>query len=190
MKTIKIFLAFFIMQLNCMCAQTIVDLDSRNGDSVAGTYYQDTQYKLNQFEGTWLYDDGTHYIKLVLVKKVQMAIKNYFEDYLVGEFQYKLNGIEIINTLNNLNTNYVNPRKYGICGNHFWTNHTPFDDYTTENFRLNTRIMENSCLSEIDIRTLMLNGQPAIQIFKRKPMEVPQACYPVIPGGFYYLIKQ
>jgi hypothetical protein len=45
-------------------------------------------------------------------------------------------------------------------------------------------------LSEIDIRTLMLNGQPAIQIFKRKPMEVPQACYPVIPGGFYYLIKQ
>lgn len=189
MKTIKLAIMLFILQMNCIFGQ-VVDLDDRNGDRISGTYHKDTQNKLNQFEGTWLYDDGTHYIKFVLVKKYQMPIENYFEDYLVGEFQYKLNGVEIINTLNNLNTNYSNLRKYNICGNHFWYNHTPFDEYTTDNFRLKTRIFENDCLSHIDIRTLTLNGQQAIQIFKRKPLQPGQVCNPVIPGGYYYLIKQ
>lgn len=190
MKTIKIFLAFFIMQLNCIYAQTIVDLNDRNGNRFSNTYYKDTQNKLNQFEGTWLYDDGVYYIKLVFIKKVQVPVDDYFEDILIGEFQYKINGVEIINTLGNLNSVFPNIHMYGIYGNHFWNNHTPFDEYTTDNFRLKTTINENSCLSHIDIRTLNLSGQQAIQIFKRKPLTLGQACNSLIPGGFYYLMKQ
>ena len=40
------------------------------------------------------------------------------------------------------------------------------------------------------MRTLTLNGQPTIQVKKGKPFEQPQDCNPVIPNGFYYLIKQ
>jgi hypothetical protein len=190
MKTIFKILVILVLNITFVEAQTIVDLNDRPLNRIAGTYYQDTQYKLNQFEGTWLYDDGTHYIKLVLVKKIQVPVGNYFEDILIGEFQYKLNGTEIINTLSNLNDTLPNIYFHGIDGNYFWTNHTPFDEYTTDNFRLGVDINENDCMSEIDIRTLILNGQPAIQIFKRKPLGIGQACNPVIPGGFYYLIKQ
>lgn len=190
MRTINLFLAFFIMQLNCMCAQTIVDIDNRLGEHNSNTYYKDVQNKLNQFEGTWLYDDGIHYIRLVFIKKIQVPVGDYFEDILIGEFQYKINGTEVINTLGNLNTSLPNIRLHGIYGNDFWTNHTPFDEFTTDNFRLNTTIIENGCISDIDIRTLTLNGQQAMQIFKRKPLFPGQACNPFIPGGFYYLIKQ
>lgn len=189
MKTLKIIITLFILNINCAIGQ-IVDLDDRDGSIIANTYYKDTQNKLNQFEGTWVYDDGINYIKLILVKKYQFPEANYFEDILVGEIQYKNDGNEIINTLNKINANYSDYDDYSISGNHFWYNHTPFDEYTSDNFRLKTRIMENHCLSRIDIRTLTLNGQQAIQIFKRKPMEIEQACNPAIPGGFYYLIKQ
>ncbi len=189
MKTLKIIITLFILNINCAIGQ-IVDLDDRDGSIIANTYYKDTQNKLNQFEGTWVYDDGINYIKLILVKKYQFPEANYFEDILVGEIQYKNDGNEIINTLNKINANYSDYDDYSISGNHFWYNHTPFDEYTSDNFRLKTRIMENHCLSRIDIRTLTLNGQQAIQIFKRKQMEIEQACTPAIPGGFYYLIKQ
>ena len=176
------------MQLNCICAQTIVDLDDRPLNRISGTYYKDTQNKLNPFEGTWIYDDGEYYIKFVFVKKIQVPVGDYFEDILIGEFQYKINGTEIINTLGNLNASLPNIRMHGIYGNYFWTNHTPFDEYTIDNFRLVSTIIENGCLSKLDIRTLTLNGRQAIQIFKRKPLG--QACNPLILGGFYYLIKQ
>ncbi len=41
----------------------------------------------------------------------------------------------------------------------------------------------------MNIRTLILNGQQAIQIDKGKPFELSQDCNPVIPNGFYYLIN-
>lgn len=189
MKTLRIIITLFILNINCAIGQ-IVDLDDRDGSIVANTYYKDTQNKLNQFEGTWVYDDGINYIKLILVKKYHFPEENYFEDILVGEIQYKIDGNEIINTLNKINANYSDNDDYSISGNDFWYNHTPFDEFTSDNFRLKTRIMENHCLSRIDIRTLTLNGQQAIQIFKRIPMEIEQECHALIPGGFYYLIKQ
>jgi hypothetical protein len=190
MKTIYKILVILVLQSTCIQAQTIVDLSNRNGEHNSNTYYKDTTNRLNPFNGTWVYDDGVTYIKLVLIKKIQAPVGDYFEDILIGEFQYKVDGNEIINKLSNINGILPNIRLHGIDGNYFWNNHTPFDDYTTDNFRLNVSINENGCISDIDIRTLIHNGQQAVQIFKRKPLDLGQNCTPIIPGGFYYLIKQ
>lgn len=190
MKAIFKILVILVLQSTCIQAQTIVDLSNRNGEHNSNTYYKDTTNRLNPFDGTWVYDDGVTYIKLILTKKIQAPVGDYFEDILIGEFQYKIDGNEVINTLNNLNTNIIDPYNHKIHGNYFWNNRTPFDDFTTDNFRLKTSIIENGCISHVDIRILIHNGQQAIQIFKRKPLDLYQNCQPVIPGGFYYLIKQ
>ena len=187
MKTLKLFILLYIVSLNFINAQTIVDLDSRDGERTLNTYYKDTQNKLNQFEGTWVYDDGVSYIKFVLIKKYQFPVENYFEDLIVGEFQYKKNGQEIINTLNNLN--YNDSYNYKIRGNHFWYNISPFRNYTSDNFRLETRITENGHLSDLDMRTLTNNGQQIMQIFKSRA-SIYYEYLPIIPEGFYYLTKQ
>lgn len=190
MKTKYLTLLFLTFLFNLYSCQTIVDLKYKKGERTPNTYYKDIDNRLDTFEGTWIYDNGTDYIKIVLIKKIKVSVGDYFEDILIGEFQYKHNGIEKINTLHNLNATLVNIMLHGIYGNIFWTNHSPFDQYTTDNYRLRTSIDENDCISKMDIRTLILNGQSTIQIYKWKSMELNQACIPIIPDGFYYLMKQ
>jgi hypothetical protein len=41
---------------------------------------------------------------------------NYYEDTLIGEYKYTVNGVDVINTLNNLNSNYTSQFDYNISG--------------------------------------------------------------------------
>lgn len=189
MKNIILIIFFTLISTLTSC-QTVVDLDARDGTRNNGIYYKDTNNKLLPFGGTWVYNDGTNYIKLILVNKIYAQIGDYYEDLIIGEFQYKHNGIDIINNLNNLNVTYPNILQHSISGNYFLTTQTPFDQYTNDNFRLGLMINENACPSRLEIRTLILNGQPAIQIYKWKSLETATGCHPTIPEGFYYLIKQ
>ena len=75
-------------------------------------------------------------------------------------------------------------------------NSSPFEDYTTDTFRMNLNMGEpNGCLSDLDVRIAAVSGQQAIQIFKRggiatlEPGE-PASPEPIIPAGFYFLIKE
>ena len=191
MKTIKILSIFFSFYSALISSQTIINIDGFYQTNIPNAYYKDVNSKLNQFEGTWVLDNGIYYVKFVFVKKTHATIWNHYEDYLVGEMEVKKNGVNLINTLSNLNTNLADPRDYNIGGNFLNYSSSPFYQYTTDNFRLEVSIIENNCLSEMQIRTLSLNGNPAIQIFKRKPIEIQQTpCTPAIPSGFYYLIKQ
>lgn len=191
MKTIKILTIFTLFFSGLISCQTIINIDGNYQPNIPNAYYKDVGNKLNQFEGTWVYDDGVDFIKLVLVKKLQTTVWNHYEDYLVGEFKYKHSGFEIINTLGNLSNTLSDPRHYGINGNDFWYNHSPFSDFTNDNFRLKLSINENDCISILEMRRVILNGQQAIQIYKWKSLETTfSVCYPIIPEGFYYLIKQ
>jgi len=192
MKKIHLFTTLLIFLSGLVSCQTVADLETAYPINTPNTYYKDIGNNLNRYEGTWIYDDGVSYIKIVLVKKIKFPVWQYFEDTLIGGFQYKKNGVEIINTLNDITSSQTHPINYPISGNRLGDTSrlSPFHQYTSDNVRLTTSIIENECISHMSVRTLILNGQSAIQIKKEKPFEQPQDCNPIIPNGFYYLIKQ
>ena len=182
--------------LSCKAQSPIISLEEPVPDEIENAYYKDTNNILDPFVGTWVLNDGTKYLKIVFEKKVMVNTGNFYEDLLIGEFQYKENNIELANTLPNLtDTSITNVFKYSINGNYFMTNQTPFDN-TTDNSRMSLIMGEPSgCVSKLDVRVTTVNGQEAIEIFKRggiRTLEPGEAASPepIIPGGFYFLIKQ
>ncbi|PZD78990.1 DUF6705 family protein [Mesonia sp. K7] len=186
----------FLISLSCK-AQITINIEDNDGSETPNVYYKDTNNLLDPFVGTWVFDNGTQYLKIVFEKKTMVDAGDYHEDLLIGEFQYKENGVELVNTLSKL-TNPSLPYVYhhSIHGNYINTyKYSPFNDYTTDVFRIELIMGEpNGYSSNLDVRIATVNGQPAIQIFKAGGIRTvhvndpPPA--PIIPDGFYFLMKQ
>jgi hypothetical protein len=83
-----------------------------------GYYYKDINYLLDPFVGTYLYTNGNTSFKIVLKKMIQSSCNDYYyEDLIIGAYQYIENGVEKVNTLSELNNTYSDGIKYPICGN-------------------------------------------------------------------------
>jgi hypothetical protein len=192
MKTIQTLTVLFILLSGLISCQTIADLETAYPPNTPNTYYKDIGNNLNAYEGAWVYDDGISYIKIILVNKIKFPVWQYFKDTIIGGFLYKKNEVELINNLNIINSIQTHPIKYPISGNRLGdvSRLNPFHQFTSDIKRLNLSFKENGCYSDLYVRILQINGQPAIQIDKVKPFEQPQDCNPIIPNGFYYLIKQ
>jgi len=103
----------------CKAQHPIVSLHNSPVDyGEDGYYFKDINNDLNPFEGTWVYSNGDTFFTLILQKKslshVSSNLSNYYTDALIGEYKYVENGIEKINTLQNLTINYSNHFKYNI----------------------------------------------------------------------------
>lgn len=118
MKELYKTLSILIMAISCNAQTPIISIEDNNGDRIQNAYYKDISNVLNTFEGTYLLSNGTTSLKIVLQKKTMSFDSWLYEDLLIGEYQYIENGVEKVNTLNNLNTTYTN--QYGsinIYGN-------------------------------------------------------------------------
>jgi hypothetical protein len=196
MKNSKTLLILFLTILGIQCqAQTpiinLMDIEPNTPDY----YRKDINNVLNQFEGTYVLNDGTNYLKIVFQKKIMQHIGDTYQDILIGEYQYKENGVEKINTLHKLNEVLPNAYHYSINGNSFLTYHpSSFSDYTTDDFRLDIGMsVPGGQFANLDVRKCVVNGQEAIQIFKRTKYYVKRGepVPPIIvPNGFFYLIKE
>ena len=197
MKKILIIILFVIKA----SAQTpVIELDSWNGDITAGMYIKDSPNTLNQFEGTWLYTDGNTSLKIVLVKKIKDGdVVSYFEDILIGEYQYIENGVEKFNSLSNLNIVHSNVyNSHNIVGNHFHTYRSPFNEVTPGEKILKLHFTDN-CGGSLYVRKKMVGAQQAIQIYRElpsimsvsEPGDPPQGTIPLIkPIVEFTLLKQ
>ena len=116
MKTLKIIIIALI-SIHCKAQNPVIDISESELGQPDGYYIKDMNSLLNQFEGTYLYTNGTTSFKIILVKKVQQYNGRYYEDLIIGEYQYIENGIEKVNTLNEINTVYNNQRVHNIDGN-------------------------------------------------------------------------
>jgi hypothetical protein len=92
-------------------AQIYNRYDNLNYGDVVNGYYKDVNNFQNQFEGTWVYQNGQEYLEVRFVKKDMMLSdpgpRQYYEDVLVGEYKYiDSNGIEKVNSLYNLNESH------------------------------------------------------------------------------------
>ena len=192
-------LFFFVFAINSSFAQTFDIMDYQNlALNINGAYYQDMNFELNPFEGTYIYTNGQTTLKVVLVKKINSFDGRNYEDLIIGEYQYIENGIEKINTLSNLSQNYTNQGRHSIHGNTVLLGKIMgcFDCDLTEK-RLSASLVENSTdnWAQISIRRKVVNGNPAIELFvwwqlKAKELLQPNPPHASFPGGTYTLIKQ
>ena len=100
----------------------IVDIEEKEFGTPTGTYYKDINNILDDFEGTYLYTNGNTSFKIVLQKMEHSSINDrYYEDLIIGAYQYIENGITKVDVLSDLNNNYSYGRKYVIDGNYIMT---------------------------------------------------------------------
>lgn len=100
----KIFFTTILTILAMACKAQTVPLDASYWEYPEGTYIKDTFNEMDKFVGTWQYTEGTNTLVIVLQKKTHIYNGEYYEDFLVGEYRYVSNGVEIVNTLPLLNS--------------------------------------------------------------------------------------
>ena len=110
-----IFLGLFI---SCK-SQTVVaydsDLDVFIDDS--NKYYKDVNNNFNVYEGIWIYEENGISITLHFDKEIAINDNSgYIYDLLVGEYQYKLNGNIVVNTLSLMEDPTVIGFNHNIAG--------------------------------------------------------------------------
>ncbi|MCW4468033.1 hypothetical protein OGH69_03570 [Flavobacterium sp. MFBS3-15] len=115
-----IFIIALLFGMGCR-AQTPIKSLYEDDTDISGAYYKDLYNDLDNFVGTWKYTDGTTSLTITLEKREMQVFNNgknhYYADFLVGEYKYIENGVEIINTLPRLTSNIINPWNFNIVGN-------------------------------------------------------------------------
>src|SRR5690554_1663937 len=172
MKNIILTAIVLIFNLSLYWQYPVLSLEDQDPyDTQEGAYYKDLANVLDTFEGTWLYTNGNTSLKIVLVKKEEHFTSNegYYEDLMIGEYQYIENGVEKINTLSNLNQNLG--RGHKIKGNdihrdcYYMTN----GDCTEGETRLVLGLIDagtgKSHWARLVLKKRVINGQEAIKAY-------------------------
>lgn len=71
---------------------------------------------MEKFVGTWQYIVGNDSLTIVLQKKTMVPYKVFFEDLLVGEYEYILSGTTVVNTIHLLNNSSIPVVEHNIIG--------------------------------------------------------------------------
>jgi hypothetical protein len=169
----KIFLILSILVFaNCKAQYTSTEpLENCFECDQTGVYYKDINNYLNTYEGTYVYNSGGIYFKMILQKKVVSNINNiFYEDILVGAYQYS-DGTKLANCLSELNINYSNGWKYPINGNSIRTGKIMCEECGDSEKWLFMSIFDQSTnsISNFNLRKTVVNGQEAIKVFIRFP---------------------
>ena len=161
-------LIIFILGSNAYSQAPILSLENRNPfETQAGAYYKDLNNVMNNFEGTWLYTNGATSLKIILVEKIMFFDEEYYEDLMIGEYQYIENGIEKINTLSLLNQNLG--YNHTISGNTIMKNCNimPEDDCIEGEKRLDIGLIDaiTPHFAAMILKRRVINGQQAMKAF-------------------------
>lgn len=200
MKKIVFLMILFVVSLNCKAQNPILDISDIGLDHIAGAYYKDTQNILDPFVGTYIYTNGNTSFKIVLQKKTMSSMNDvYYEDLIIGEYQYIENGVEILNTLNNLNTNLSNGWLYNISGSLVLDGkELGCDECADDEKRIRISLTDETIhrTAKLDIRRINQIGQQSIKVElwwtgrgTRNENDPPRPA-PRIPAGTYVMIKQ
>lgn len=157
-------LIFTFSFFNCKAQSPILPL-KKWSDEQENAYYKDLNNELNSFEGTWLYTDGNTSLKIVLEKRLMQFNGDYYTDLIVGEYQYIKNGVEKINTLDQINQDLG--ENHNIEGNFIYKNCNifPVDDCVDGEIRLMLFIDDILTDKGLDIilHNRIVDGQEALK---------------------------
>jgi hypothetical protein len=121
MKNIILILMLTIF-IACKAQTPVIPLIDRGQSygQINGAYYKDIDNFLNNFEGTWVWQDGNSSLTFV-IEKIEFYHNtplnaNFYEDLLVGEYKYIENGVVLADYLAQMNSGNLS-RERNISGN-------------------------------------------------------------------------
>lgn len=189
-----------LILITCKAQSPIVNIANKHSTE-EGVYNKDVNNLLNAFEGDYLYTNGTTSLQIILKKKVMQFNGKYYEDLIVGEYEYKVGGVTQISTLANIDVVYPNQKGtgHGIAGNSLLkkTNRPICNECTTNEKRLRLGFDDptTTVYGNILIQKIVHLGQPAIKviIYAEGGSYLVGTSPPAdmkVPLGEYILIKQ
>jgi len=199
MKNILLIITIILISNLFNSQSVVIDINESWLGKPSGYYRKDMNNILNQFEGTYLYSNGNTSLKIVLVKKIKQFNSSYYEDLIIGEYQYIVNGVEKMNTLSNLNVVYNNQfAKHAVAGISTIENNTRLwkcPQCSPNEKRLSARIIDRSTdrYASMYIRKTIVNGQEVLQVkigqikADLENMNPPEFS---LPKGEFTMIKQ
>lgn len=110
LKNIYTLVTLFSIIFSSYSQETVINIEDKyNLPELAittGTYYfKDTNNLLDKFVGTWVFDDGTHYLRIIITKHLYVTrdigdfhTDDDFDDLINIRTEYKLAGVEKYNT--------------------------------------------------------------------------------------------
>lgn len=146
-----------------------VNILNIDGIMKTGYHYKDMNNLLESYEGTWIYTNGGTKLTIVLFKLVDQYNGRYYEDLIVGEYEYKVNNQVVINTLSDVNTIYSNQHAmHKIGGNNLITrsNRPICNDCGPAEKRLITTFQDpvKDSYGTMVVRKINVSGQEAIKV--------------------------
>jgi len=99
------------------CKAQIIPQNNAYVDIPYHAYIKDTENFLDNFVGTWQYQNGNEQFILTLSKVSHFDYGRFYEDILIGEYKYvNSNGVTIVNTLADINNPNIIPLEHNISG--------------------------------------------------------------------------
>ncbi|WP_016990321.1 DUF6705 family protein [Flavobacterium sp. ACAM 123] len=167
MKNYIQYIAFILILSSCSAQSTIYNITEGHLGKTKGSYFKDIYNVLDGYDGTYLYKNGSTSLKFILKKELK-SYRYYYEDLIVGEFQFIKDGIEKGNTLANINVNYTDESvNHIITGNRIIIGtQLGCPDCSPTEKRLRLSFVDNKSpnIAGIDIRQTTVNGVAALKV--------------------------
>ncbi len=186
---------------------TILDMTTESSwDRPLGAYYKDFNNVLDPFIGVYVYEQEGIYFKIDLRKKIKNYNGRDYEDLIYGDYLYKVNGVEKVNTFPPGNSHglelpdYDVSKVHEIYGNFILTgNDLGCDECDEDSVRLRVGFDEPGIrlIGRLELRKIEVNGQSAVKanlwwgvVNQIKKEGDPPTLPATVPGGTYIMYKQ
>lgn len=201
MKTILILIATLFNTIFTSGQNQVIDIRDKNGSPATNAYYKDVNNLLDTYQGTYIYNNGNIVLKIILLKKINQYNGRFYEDLIIGEYEYSENNVILISTISDIKTTYGNQRRHKISGNSLITktNKPNCNECNTNELRLRLGFLDatRELYGSLIARKVMHYNQKAIKVnlymetntiyFEGQP--TPPDDF-TVPSGEYLLIKQ
>nr|WP_298392626.1 DUF6705 family protein [Flavobacterium sp.] len=100
------------------CKSQIIPQNNAYVDIPNNAYIKDTENFLDNFVGTWHYQNGNEQFTITLVKVLHHDFGSFYKDIIIGEYKYiDNNGNTLVNTLADINNpSFPGPLYHKIAG--------------------------------------------------------------------------
>lgn len=199
MKNIIVIFVVLYNTISLNAQSVVFDISESELGKPEGYYSKDMNNLLDQFEGTYVYTNGNKIFTITLIKKIKQYNSSYYEDLIIGEYEYSVNGTIIQNTMSNLGVVYNNQFiKHAIGGRSIIGNShrrwkCPQCNPNERRLRARIRDVNTERSADFFMRKTVVNGQQVLQvkIFDVLPdLETTNPPDFSLPMGEFTMIKQ